>query len=212
MKRPILCVLCVFVVGVPAWAHAGKGIAVDAQGQVYFADTIRDCIWKVDRQGRLQLVARGKHTDVVFLDEAGNAYFGHDDYQEGSGFRSKLWKAAPDGRVSEALAVPEKARGHLPGRAVDGQGNVYLADSSNRRIQKVAPSGQATTVARSGWPWTPTGVAVAGGDLYVLERRGDYHSLSGPLFQFAAKARLLGNPRVRRISPDGRSITVVVIR
>ena len=34
--------------------------------------------------------------------------------------------------------------------AVDGQGNVYIADSYNQRVRKVNPAGTITTIAGTG--------------------------------------------------------------
>ena len=36
------------------------------------------------------------------------------------------------------------------GVAVDGQGNVYIADGRNHRVRRVSPSGTITTVAGNG--------------------------------------------------------------
>src|SRR5947199_259193 len=36
------------------------------------------------------------------------------------------------------------------GLAVDGSGNLYIADSNNHRVRKVSPSGIVTTVAGNG--------------------------------------------------------------
>ena len=89
----------------------------------------------------------------------------------------------------------------LLGITVDSKGNVYAADHSNRRVVRVAPRGSVTTVLRTGSIWTPTGIAVAPGGLYVLEH------LRMPL---AILGDLAVGPylRVRRVSPDG-SVTVL---
>ncbi len=69
------------------------------------------------------------------------------------------------------------------GVALDGAGNLYIADSSNHRIRKVDTSGNITTVAGSGLIgfggdgdsataaklWNPKGVAVSGNNLYIAE-------------------------------------------
>jgi sugar lactone lactonase YvrE len=68
---------------------------------------------------------------------------------------------------------------------VDGQGNVYIADSQNQRVRKVSPAGTITTFAGTGacgsllgdgGPATsatvcfPRGVAVDGqGNVYIAD-------------------------------------------
>jgi hypothetical protein len=64
----------------------------------------------------------------------------------------------------------------------------------------------------AGKAWTPigiAGVAAADGDVYVLERFGLYNS---PSIFFTWFGDLAGNPRVRKISADGKIVTVATIR
>jgi len=81
------------------------------------------------------------------------------------------------------------------GVAVDGSGNLYVADTDNHKIRKITPAGVVTTLAGSGSPGSqdgtgtaasfnsPYGVAVgAGGNVYV----GD-----------------TGNNKIRKITPGG---------
>ena len=69
------------------------------------------------------------------------------------------------------------------GVAVDGAGNVYVADQVNHRIRKITTSGVVSTLAGSGTPGytdgtgtsaqfsSPTGVAVDGaGNVYVADQ------------------------------------------
>jgi hypothetical protein len=85
------------------------------------------------------------------------------------------------------------------GVAVDGSGNLYVADSDNHKIRKISPGGVVTTLAGSGSPGSqdgiggaasfssPYGVAVdAGGNVYV----GDS-----------------GNNKIRKITPAGAVTT-----
>ncbi len=86
------------------------------------------------------------------------------------------------------------------GVAVDGSGNVYVADTVNCKIRKTSPSGIVTTLAGNGDYgaldgagtaasfWTPYGVAVdASGNVYVADS---------------------GNQRIRKVSPSGAVTTL----
>ncbi len=86
----------------------------------------------------------------------------------------------------------------LMGLAADPQGNVYVANYGNRRVLKITPAGQVATLARTGWFWSPSGVTVAGHNVYVLE----YTVLPIPG---------LDRARVRKISPDGHAITLATV-
>ena len=80
----------------------------------------------------------------------------------------------------------------MMGLAVDDRGNVFAANYGGGRVVRVAPSGQVTCVLESGGAWAPSGVALAGDDLYVLED---------------------GNGvRVRRLRPDGSVTTLALVR
>ena len=104
--------------------------------------------------------------------------------------------ASGDGRaVSAELSGPAAV-------AVDGRGNVFIADSGNNRIRRVTPAGRITTVAG-------TGVRGFGGD------RGPTRSakLAGPNGLALDQAGNLfivddENLRVRRVTPGGMITTV----
>ena len=83
---------------------------------------------------------------------------------------------------------------HLMGLAVDPRGNVYVANYGNRCLLKVSPEGRIETLVRAEPPWSPTGVTVARGSLFILEY-----------------GTALDRVRVRRISPDGAVKTLALV-
>jgi hypothetical protein len=96
-------------------------------------------------------------------------------------------------------ASGNKAEGSsLFGIAVDARGNAFVADYGNRRIFKVAPDKQITTVIRSEESWYPTGVAERNGELYILEE--SHTSDFKPL-----------GIRVRKLSHDGKVSTLATV-
>lgn len=110
---------------------------------------------------------------------------------------------SPDGTVKTpgGRPVTDEEDGDLLGIAVAPDGTVYTADYGRRRALRVSPGGEARTVLEAGRLWSPTGVAVAGGDLYVLEQlRGTLAFLGdlgiGPYLQ------------VRRIPAQGAPVVL----
>jgi len=77
------------------------------------------------------------------------------------------------------------------GLGVDADGNVYAAATSCHRVVKITPRGDVRSILISERPWSATGVAVSGRDVYVLE----YTNANGPKTE-GWKAR------VRKIAAD----------
>ena len=152
--------------------HPG-GLAVDATGDVYIADSGDNVIREVTSSGIIKRIAgtgiaglgyagpRGfpahlsslDHPLVVAVDAAGNVYIA-DTYNH------RVLKVTPAGQVT-AVAGDGTAGYSGDGRlgtfaelneptgvAVDAQGNLYIADSANNVIRRVdAKTGIITTVA-----------------------------------------------------------------
>jgi DNA-binding beta-propeller fold protein YncE len=186
-----------------------RGIAVDAVGSLYLADTFNHRIHKISPAGLVSILAgssRG-YTDGPAGSARFNSPRGIAVDAEGSLYvadtrNHRIRKIALDGFVSTlagngwedcADGPGASARFNHPNAvAVDGAGNVYVADTGNNRVRKITPDGRVSTLAGRSGPLTrfygPYGVTVdAAGNVYVADT---------------------GNNCVRRITPGGRVSTL----
>jgi|SRR5262245_14971543 len=117
-------------------------------------------------------------------------------------------RVSRDGRVSTLVAgvappkcatVPmeEGVGPHLRGLAVDSGGNVIVAASGCGSLLKVSAAGQVSVLLQLEPPWSPTAVAVSGGDFFVLEY---LHTLGEDRRQWI--------PRIRKLTPGGKSAII----
>lgn len=89
-----------------------------------------------------------------------------------------LMRVAPGGAVT-ALAkdltakrwgLDRSDRHLLMGVWLDTAGNAYVAANADRAVRKVTPSGSVSVVAKTAYPWAPSGgLTTAQGDLWILE-------------------------------------------
>lgn len=86
------------------------------------------------------------------------------------------------------------------GLGVDSDDNVYVAATSCHRLVKITPDGQATSILKSERPWSPTGVAVSGDEIYVLE----YTNANG-------LAKEGWYPRVRKLMRNGSVTNLLTV-
>ena len=125
-----------------------------------------------------------------------------------------LFAVAPDGEVRTVAKDfvkdkppadqrhPEVRPKYCRGLAVGPDGAVYVAATGSRRVLKISAKGEVSTVLTCEKPWTPTGVAVYRGAVYVLEY-DDETPTEGRNWP----------PRVRKVGADGRvSVLAVVAR
>lgn len=89
---------------------------------------------------------------------------------------------------------------YLRGFTVDARGDMYVADSGDARVLKITPQGKVTTLLQTQSPWSPTGVALFGDNVYVLE-----------FLHTARDVRRDWLPRVRKITPDGKSAIIATV-
>ena len=88
----------------------------------------------------------------------------------------------------------------LRGLAVDSDGTVYAAAVGCHRVVRITPDGKVEVVLKAERPWSPTGVALHGGDVYVLEYT---NANGGPADGWT--------PRVRKLARDGRVTTLATL-
>jgi sugar lactone lactonase YvrE len=202
--------------------HWPWAVAADAAGNVYFASD--NSVFKMDASGTVIRVAGGlrygyagdggpatlaqlSRPQGLAVDRAGNLYIAD---TQNNAIRKVLpngvivtiagngsWGFSGDGgpATSAQLATPS-------GVAVDSSGNLFISDSSNSRVRKVASTGIITTLAGNGTPgypgdggpainaqlgW-PTGIAADNnGNVFIAEE---------------------STHRIRRVSPNGVIDTV----
>jgi hypothetical protein len=145
------------------------GVAVDAAGNVYVADTLNHTIRKITSAGVVSTLAGSTGSSGsadgtgsaarffaprdIAVDATGNVYVGDTN-------NFTVRKITPAGAVSTLAGLAgsagsvdgagSAARFAAPqGIALDAAGNLYVADSSNFTIRKITPAGVVATLAGS---------------------------------------------------------------
>lgn len=154
------------------------GVAVDASGNVYVADSGDNQIKKVTPDGTVTTLAGnanpgsadGTGTAASFynptgvaLDAAGNLYVA--DF-----LNNLVRKVAPGGivttiagntQIGSADGSGTAASFYFPNSlAVDVSGNVFVTDDFNNLIREISPTGQVTTIAGSGSVGSLNGIGI----------------------------------------------------
>jgi sugar lactone lactonase YvrE len=176
------------------------GVAVDGSGNVYVADNYNGTIRKVTPSGVVSTLAglagtygssdgtgnaaRFSQPFGIAVDGSGNVYVADECIRKVTPAGVVTTLAGRAGNSGSSDGTGSAAQfGILRGIAVDGDGNIYVADVGYSTIRKVTPAGVVTTLAGSGSQgssdgtgsvaqfYNPNGVAVDGsGNVYVADQ------------------------------------------
>lgn len=188
-------------------------LTINRDGNLYYADTR-------PRSARIVRRTPGGKESVLAADEAFKGIAGIAAGPDGSLYitdANAIRKITLDGKVSQfaspeiigtgkdrAINPPPEAEGnYCRGLAVDSQGGVYVAATGSRRVLKITQRGDVSTILQASGPWSPTGVAVFSGEVYVLEWQD-----APPTLLETRKAWI---PRVRKVGRDGKVKTLATV-
>ena len=148
-----------------------RGLVFDAQGDLLFADPSNQRIRKIDRSGIISTVAGNgvsgysgdggpataaslSFPEELALDAAGNLYIG--DFSnfvirqiDTSGIIHTIAGNHTNGYSGDGGPATAAQMGNPQAVAVDGNGNVYIGETS-QHVRKVDPNGIITTIAGNG--------------------------------------------------------------
>ncbi len=204
--------------------YAPWGVAIDGTGNLYIADALNHRIRKVATSGIITTVAGngsvgfsgdgGPATSASLYNPVGVAFDGAGNFYIADQQNQRIRKVAASGVITTVAgnglftfggdggAATDANLANPSGVAIDGTGNLYIADALNHRIRKVATNGIITTVAGTGAAGfsgdggaataaslnNPSGIAVDGtGNLYIADSQ---------------------NHRIRKVATNGLISTV----
>jgi hypothetical protein len=184
-------------------------VAVDGNGNLYIADYFNACVRKVDTNGVISTIATASGFLVrgVAADAAGTVYFSS-SYEgvwkiDAQGVTTKFAGNGTPGFGGDGGPATDAQTSGVAGLALDGSGNLYIAEVLNSDIRKVDTNGIITTIAGNqqfgydgdGGPATsakfngPTDVQIdAAGNLYIVDS---------------------SNNRIRKVNAAGTVSTIV---
>ena len=175
-------------------------LTINTDGNIYYAMT---------RPGSGKIIRRtseGKETVLItdrIIESVTDMCSGADGAlyitEAGNPGANTIRKITMDGKIAIIATIPSYCRG----LAVDAKGDIYVASTGNRKLIKISPQGQVTEILKEEEPWSPTGVAIFNGEIYLLE----WHDVPPELDE----VREAWIPRVRKVDKSGKVTTVATV-
>jgi uncharacterized delta-60 repeat protein len=177
-----------------------SGLALDPAGHVYVADVSANFIRKITPDGTVSTFAT-QAAVALALDPAGRLYVADG--------RSRLVRLAPDGTSTPFAGTSTPGRADGPaltaqfdapaGVAVDVSGEVYVADTGNRTLRRIAADGTVSTFAgRAGETGSVDGPAAT----------ARFTAPRGLAFDAAGRLLVADGNAIRRVARDGTVSTL----
>jgi DNA-binding beta-propeller fold protein YncE len=141
-------------------------------------------------------IAAGPHGSLYYAEQAAERRIAPDGT-----ISTIAEKITVSGCVHPAAITDDRIGPGLRSLDVTRDGTVYVAASACCALLKITPDGTLSVVARGDDSWSPTGVAVSGNELYILEYR-----------YIPAERREDWIPRVRKVASDGTVSVVATVK
>ena len=201
-----------------------SGVALDANGTLYVADTGNNTIREVTPVGTNWVVttlagragvlgsANGTGTNALFYRPFGVAVNSAGDVYVADTYNDTIRKVTPAGVVTTLAGLAgnagfvngpgSSAQFNTPfGVAVDSATNVYVADTSNNAIRRITPAGAVTTLAGNGTSGTNDGSAARFQDPYSVAVDSATNIYVADTYNFT----------IRKVTPVGASWVVTTL-
>jgi len=208
-------------VGSTARFNNPTGMAMDGGGNLYLADTVNNSIRKITPDGTTTTFAGGQAgsadgngTNASFRSPVGVVVDANGNLYVADQSNNTIRKITPDGTVSTLAGFPGSKGGvddsgtnarftHPAGLALDGAGNLYVADTGNNRIRTVTPDGVVSTLAG---PLTNS----AGGSTDGASTNASFYFPVALAVDVSTNIYIAdtGNDTIRKITPDGTVSTL----
>ncbi|HEY1214306.1 MAG TPA: NHL repeat-containing protein, partial [Bryobacteraceae bacterium] len=194
-----------------------RGIATDAQGNIYLADFSNNRIRKITPAGVVSTFAGGVfgYSDgpalsARFLEPAGITQDAQGNFFVADTYNNRIREISASGTVSTVAGDGNPGLKDGPGAtaqlqypyavAVDGQGNIYVADTYNNVVRKITSAGVVSTLAGNGQAGFADGPGAS----------AQFNTVTGITIDSKANLYVVdnGNARIRMITPAGVVSTI----